>query len=107
MNSRHPILALVILGVLAAEASSKNAVLNASNVTIVSIDEHRLVVSRTVKGKTEEVRFVLNPETVRMGNLNVGSHVTVHYKTQNHENIATSIQARELTSTPLNKHLPE
>jgi hypothetical protein len=107
MNSRHPILALLILGVLAAEASAKNAVLNASNVTIVSIDEHRLVVSRTIKGKTEQLQFVLSPETFRMGTLAVGSHVTVHYRTQNHENIATSIQARESKSPPLDKHLPQ
>lgn len=74
---------------------SKGPVLNVSNVTIVWMDAHALVVSRNIKGKPEEVRFVLNSETVQKGNLRIGSRVTVHYTIQNHENIATSVQARE------------
>ena len=102
MSSRSPLLALALLAAFATLAFSKDPILNASNVTIVSIDAHLLVVSRMVKGKPKQLRFVLNSDTVRAGNLSVGSHVTVHYRTLNHQNIATSIQARE--STPQARH---
>jgi len=94
MSARRPFLVLWLLGAFTAPAPSKNAVLNVSNVTIVSIDAHSLVVSRSIKGKTEQLRFVVNSDTTRKGNLTSGSRVTVHYTTQNHENIATSIQSR-------------
>jgi hypothetical protein len=68
-------------------------ILNARNVTLVSIDDHRLVVSRMADGKTEQLRFVVRPETVRAGNLRPGARVTVHYVTRKHESIATSIQS--------------
>jgi hypothetical protein len=95
MSVQHRYVALLILGALMTLAISKKTVLNASNVTIVSIDAHQLVVSRTIKGKTEQLHFVLNPDTVRSGNLSIGARITVHYTTQNHENTATSIQSLE------------
>jgi hypothetical protein len=98
MNVRHQLVALLIIGALVTVAFSKKTVLNASNVTIVSIDGAHLVVSRTVKGKTEELQFVLTPDTVRSGNLSVGARVTVHYTTQNHENTATSVQSLDRVS---------
>ena len=94
MSARRPLLVLWLLGAFAAPALSKNAVLNVSNVTIVSMDAHSLVVSRSIKGKTEQLRFVVNSDTTLKGKLTPGSRVTVHYTTQYHENIATSIQSR-------------
>ena len=94
MTARGLSAALLIAAVIAILLTPKNAALNVSNVTIVSMDVHSLVVSRTVKGKLEEVHFVVNPDTVRKGNLHIGSRVTVHYTVENHENLATSIQAR-------------
>jgi hypothetical protein len=93
MSTRRQFAFLLLTGALLSPAASKNAVLNASNVTIVSFDANHLVVSRTVKGKTEQLQFVLNPDTVRSGGLIVGARVTVHYTTRNHENVATSIQS--------------
>lgn len=107
MSSRHPLGALLLLAAFAVLAFPRNPVLNASNVTIVSIDAHQLVVSRMIKGKPEQIRFVLNADTVRAGTLSVGSHVTVHYRTQNHENIATSVQARQLTPAAHHQSLPD
>jgi hypothetical protein len=98
MTARRLSTALLIVGVLATVSLSKDAVMNVSNVTIVWMDPHSLVVSRHTKGRTEEVRFVLTSDTVCKGNLHVGSRVTVHYMIQNHENIATSVQARDQAS---------
>ena len=94
MTRRDLSTAILIAGALALLVTPKDAVLNVSNVTIVSMDANLVVVSRTYKGKSEEVRFTVNSDTVRKGNLHVGSKVTVHYTIQNHANIATSIQAR-------------
>jgi hypothetical protein len=95
MTTRRLSAALIVAGVVAMLITRKDAALNVSNVTIVWMDAHYLVVSRNLKGKSEEVRFVVNSETVRKGNLRIGSKVTVHYTIQNHENIATSIQTRD------------
>jgi hypothetical protein len=95
MTKRDLSTAILIAGVLVLLVMPKDAALNVSNVTIISMDAHYLVVSRNIKGRFEEVRFVMNSETVRKGNLQIGSKVTVHYTIQNHENIATSIQARK------------
>ena len=95
MTARGLSATLIIVGAFAMLIASKNAIMNVSNVTIVTMDTHYVVVSRKLKGKSEEVRFVLNSETVRKGNLRIGSKVTVHYTVLNHENIATSIQTRD------------
>jgi hypothetical protein len=71
----------------------RHVVLNASNVTIVSIGEHGLIVSRTLSGKTERLRFTMTTDTVRPANLAVGARVAVHYVVRNHEKIATSVQS--------------
>src|SRR5688572_19634794 len=93
MNTRRQFLTLLLMIALVASAIAKDVALNASNVTIVSIDEHRLVVSRTVNGRAEQLRFTLNTETVRSGNLTAGARISVHYVIRNHENIATSVQS--------------
>jgi|SwirhirootsSR3_FD_contig_111_820567_length_783_multi_8_in_0_out_0_1 hypothetical protein len=95
MSARGFSAALMIAATVAILVTPKDAALNVSNVTIVTMDTHYVVVSRKLKGKSEEVRFVLNSETVRKGNLRIGSKVTVHYTVLNHENIATSIQTRD------------
>jgi hypothetical protein len=93
MSTRTQFIALIILAAVVALVSPKDVVLNASNVTIISIGPHQLVVSRTLQGKTEQLHFRLGPDTVRTGDLSVGSRVTVHYTTRRRENFATSIQA--------------
>jgi len=105
MKIRRLFVALMIAGAFALPATSKN--INASNVTIVSIDAHTLVVSRTIKGKTELLHFILNTSTVLKGKLDVGSKVTVHYTTQHNENTATSIQSREPNPPPRDARLPK
>jgi hypothetical protein len=107
MQTRRLFIALIIAGAFVLVGTSKNAIVNVSNVTIVSIDAHSLVVSRTVKGKPELLRFVLTGNTVLKGKLTVGSKVTVHYTTQNSENTATSLQSREPNPPPKDARLPK
>ena len=91
MKTKRQVLILLII-VFVVVAIPKDMILNARNVTLISIDDHRLIVSRTVDGKTEQLRFTIQPETVRSGNLRPGARVAVHYVTRKHENIATSVQ---------------
>ena len=56
--------------------------------TISSIDDNQLV----IKHKNKDVKFVLNPETQRQGNLATGSQVTVNYREENKQNIATAVR---------------
>jgi hypothetical protein len=65
------------------------------NGTITYLNTTRMVIVHVHKGKTEQLVFVLNAETVRNSELAVGSQVTVHYRTENNQNIATSIQSRK------------
>lgn len=73
---------------------------------VVSFSASSLVVSHTVKGKKTETVFVLNPETQQKGTLAVGGKVTVHYRMENGENVATQVQvhkaetASQTTSKP-------
>jgi hypothetical protein len=93
MITRRQLLILVIVTILVVLAIPKHAALNTSTGTIASVDEHHLIVSRSINGKTERLRFTVTSETVRSDNLSSGVRVTVHYLTRNHENIATSVQS--------------
>jgi len=62
--------------------------------TISSIDNHQVVINERVKGKEKPMEFRVEPSTKEMGNMTVGSHVAVHYRTHNHQRIATSIRER-------------
>lgn len=72
---------------------SKALKTSVSRGTITSIDANRLVLSHKNKGKPEELTFTLGSETSRKGDMAAGTQVTVHYRTQNNEHMATSIQA--------------
>ena len=56
--------------------------------TITSIDDNHMA----IKHKNKELKFVLNPETQRQGNLATGSQVTVNYREENKQNIATAVR---------------
>ena len=55
MNTKRQVLLLLIIGFVVA-AIPRDMILNARNVTLISIDDNRLVASRTVDGKTEQLR---------------------------------------------------
>lgn len=77
--------------------AQSNSLLGTSvrNGTIKVMDATHLVVVRTHKGKTEQLDFILNSETLRKGVISVGSQVAVHYRKVNNKYIATSIQTRK------------
>ncbi len=77
----------------APKARGKATTSSVSRGTITSIDANRLVISHKKNGKPEDLTFSLSPETSRKGDLAVGNPVTVHYRTQNNEHMATSLQA--------------
>ena len=63
--------------------------------TITFLSKTRMVIALMHKGKSEQLEFVLNSETVQRSETVVGDQVTVHYRTDHNHNIATSIQNRK------------
>jgi hypothetical protein len=63
--------------------------------TITSINANEVVITKKVRGKAEQARFSINPQTQRNGNLATGTRVSVQYREQNGQNIAAAV--RELT----------
>jgi len=78
----------------AVPKSQSKSLTGISRGTITSIDSNRLVLSRKKKGKAEELTFMLSPQTERKGDLTSGAQVSVHYRTENNQLMATVIQAR-------------
>lgn len=60
--------------------------------SITSIQASQMVITRTVRGKAEQVTFVLTPQTQRTGNLVAGSRVSVQYRTVDNQNIAAAVR---------------
>ena len=90
------IMGLLLVGsVLAGQSKSTKpakATTHDASGTVVSVNATSLVISHKVKGKDEQMTFVLNPETKREGKLDVGSHATVKYRSENSENVATMVK---------------
>ena len=62
-----------------------------TNGTITSMDASRLVISQKKGGKTEDLTLMLNSSTTKTGDLAPGAKVSVHYRVDNGQNIATSV----------------
>jgi hypothetical protein len=77
-------------GPLAAEQLGTNIRIG----TVVSVNPAHMVITCRHKGKINQLELVLNGVTVQKGEIAVGSQVTVHYRTQDNRNFATSIQLR-------------
>jgi hypothetical protein len=60
--------------------------------SITSIQANQMVITRTVRGKAEQVTFVLTPQTQRTGNLVAGSRVSVQYRSVDNQNIAAAVR---------------
>jgi len=85
---------LLLMAVAAFAQAPKTKVTTASATgTITSVDEGKLVLSHKVKGKDETTTFILNADTKKEGDLKPGARVTVHYKVENNQNIATQVKA--------------
>lgn len=60
--------------------------------TIASIDANQVVVSHKVRGKAQQDTFMLNSQTQRNGNLAAGSRVSIQYRDDNNQKIATMVR---------------
>jgi hypothetical protein len=66
---------------------------------ITSIDANQVVVSEKVKGKDQTMTYKLDSSTQRSGNLTVGTPVTIQYRTENNQNVATTLRERSANNT--------
>jgi hypothetical protein len=85
---------LIVTLSVGAEAAQKKAARHSARGTITSIDANQLVITEKVQGKDKQDTFAMNSATQKTGNPTVGSPVTVQYKTENNQNVATSVRAR-------------
>jgi hypothetical protein len=79
----------------AKHTASKPAVATKSTTGVVkSIDATSLVISHQGKKGAEET-FTLDPSTQKEGNIQVGTTVSVHYKTEGKSKMATAVMAQQ------------
>jgi len=83
----------------AKSAEPTKTVLREGTGTVVSADATKLVISRMVKGKSEEMAFTLGPETQKIGNLEPGAKAKVKYRVEYGENVATLVKASPAAHT--------
>ena len=95
---------LVVTLSITAYAGKKNSTKHVAVGTITSIDANQVVVNEKVKGKDQPMTFKLDAATQKSGNLNTGTLVTVQYRTEGDQNIATSVRER-LSGTVAKKSL--
>ena len=88
------IVGLVVTLSITAFAGKKTSAKHLAVGTITSIDANQVVVNEKVKGKEQPVTFRLDPSTQKSGNLKTGTLVTIQYRTESNQNIATSIRER-------------
>ena len=69
--------------------------------TITSIDADKLVLNQKVNGKAEDVTIMLNSDTRKTGNLKSGDRVSVQWRDENNQKMATSV--REMPSKAASK----
>lgn len=89
-------------------ASKKDAAKHLAVGTIASIDANQVVINEKLKGKEQAMTYKLDSSTQKSGNLAAGSMVTVQYRSENNQNIATAVRERaqaqsEKTSKKPNK----
>jgi hypothetical protein len=63
--------------------------------TVVSSSSTQLVVTSNINGKKEQVTFVVNPKTKVTVKLKAGEKVSVHYKIEKSQKVATAIKPRK------------
>ncbi len=80
------------------QSASSTARMHQASGTISSINGNNLVLDHKVRGKEQQTPFVMNDQTKREGDLKVGEKVTVHYRTENKENVVTMVKASPATA---------
>jgi hypothetical protein len=95
------IIAVVVALSASAFAAKKDGASTAKKVavgTIASIDANQVVINKKVKGKDQPMTYKLDSSTQKTGNLAVGSPVTIQYRTDNNQMVATSVRERSTKS---------
>ena len=90
-------------GAQAAQKKAAKAATHSARGTITSIDANQLVITQKVQGQDKPVSFVMNSATQKSGDLASGNTVTVRYKTENNQNVATSVRARAVKAAKSTK----
>src|SRR5262245_46401494 len=85
---------MLSVGAFAGKTGKKGTAKHLAFGTIASIDANQVVVNEKVKGKEQQMTFLLNSGTAKSGNLTNGSPVTIQYHTENNQKIANSIRER-------------
>ena len=88
------IVGLIVTLSVGAQAAQKKAATHSARGTITSMDGNQLVITQKAKGQDKPLTFMLNSTTQKTGNLASGSPVTVQYRTENNQNVATSVRGR-------------
>jgi hypothetical protein len=63
--------------------------------TVSSMAANELILDHTWKGKEEKTKFTLNSDTKKEGNVAKGDHVTVYYRFEKGQRIATDLRTVE------------
>src|SRR5262245_10467999 len=69
--------------------------------TVTSIDNDKLVLNHKVSGKTEDETIMLNSDTKKPSDVKTGDRVSVQWRDENNQKIATTI--REMPSKSASK----
>ena len=91
---------LLLLGVLTVAmsgsvfAGKKAGSKHVASGMITSIDSNQVVISEKVKGKEQPMTFKLDSSTQKSGSLSTGTPVTIQYRTENNQNLATAVRER-------------
>ena len=97
---RPKVRSLFVLGILILTMSAslfagkKTGAKHVASGTIASIDDSHVVINEKVKGKEQPMTFNVNSSTQKSGSLKAGAPVTIQYRTENNQNVATSVRER-------------
>jgi len=73
---------------------------------VVSVSDTSLTLSHKVKGKLEQTTYALTSDTKREGNVDSGAKATVHYKSENGQDVATLVKAKPAKAAKANTTKP-
>jgi len=60
--------------------------------TIASVSGDTMVINQVVHGKAQQLTVTLNPETQRSGDLTAGHLVTLQYREESQQRVATAVR---------------
>ena len=86
----------------AASQKASKQTTHSTKGTIASINADTLVLKQTVRGKAQQLTLTLNSRTQETGELVPGNNVTVQYREEKNQKIATAVReaARKTASKP-------